>query len=606
MTIEPLETRIAPAAVFTYADVDGDFVTIRTSLGTDAQLGDILTLVATGLGMELQEIDFSENAVVFAGTTLTVSAVRTSAGGDGRVNVGYIDATGATGEGLPLDLGAIVIKGDLGRIDAGFAFAAGSAVRGLTVQSMGEFGLTTQGAGATLESNLSGRLDFLKVAGNLREVFLEVTGPDAGLGSVTVGGSIIGGMGNDSGSIATEGSVGAVKIKGDLSGSNGQRSGSILAPEGIASVIIGGSLTGGDGNGAGAITSLEGSIGAVTIGGNLEGRDGDTSGRLAAAVSLGKIAIGGSVLGGTGSNTGAIVGGGSIASLKVGGNVEGGLNSSSGFIVTTGTFGKITIGGSLLGGSTTGGDFFSSGIIAGGAMGAVKILGSIVGGSISGAGSLDSAGSIEAGRIASLFVGGSIISGTATGGGILTSSGAVRASDDIGAITVKGSLVGNATASVLITARGQFNPSGTSDVAIKSLTVVGRVERAQILAGYDNAETPLAVNADAQIGKVVVGDWIASDLVAGATPDNGFFGDGDDDLITEVGEAPGIDSRIASILIKGTALGTTAGGDNYGFVAQHIGSLKIGSTALPLTAGSGSDLAGLALGSTGDLRVVEI
>jgi hypothetical protein len=103
-----------------------------------------------------------------------------------------------------------------------------------------------------------------------------------------------------------------------------------------------------------------------------------------------------------------------------------------------------------------------------------------------------------------------------------------------------------------------------------------------------------------------LGDWIASDLVAGVTPDNGFFGDGDDDLITEVGEAPGIDSRIASILIKGTALGTTGGGDHFGFVAQHIGSLKIGSIRLPLTAGSGSDLAGLALGSTGDLRVVEI
>jgi hypothetical protein len=36
--IEPLETRIAPAAVLTFTDVDGDIVTITSSKGTLADL----------------------------------------------------------------------------------------------------------------------------------------------------------------------------------------------------------------------------------------------------------------------------------------------------------------------------------------------------------------------------------------------------------------------------------------------------------------------------------------------------------------------------------------------------------------------------------------
>ena len=55
--IEPLEARIAPAATFTFADVDGDFVTIKTSKGTDGELNAILTLAPEGLGMEIREIE---------------------------------------------------------------------------------------------------------------------------------------------------------------------------------------------------------------------------------------------------------------------------------------------------------------------------------------------------------------------------------------------------------------------------------------------------------------------------------------------------------------------------------------------------------------------
>ena len=36
--VELLESRIAPAAIYHFTDVDGDLVTIKTSKGTDAQL----------------------------------------------------------------------------------------------------------------------------------------------------------------------------------------------------------------------------------------------------------------------------------------------------------------------------------------------------------------------------------------------------------------------------------------------------------------------------------------------------------------------------------------------------------------------------------------
>ena len=50
--IEWLEARIAPAAVFTYADVDGDLVTVKTSKGTNDDLKSIVMpyLAVKGLG----------------------------------------------------------------------------------------------------------------------------------------------------------------------------------------------------------------------------------------------------------------------------------------------------------------------------------------------------------------------------------------------------------------------------------------------------------------------------------------------------------------------------------------------------------------------------
>jgi hypothetical protein len=188
----------------------------------------------------------------------------------------------------------------------------------------------------------------------------------------------------------------------------------------------------------------------------------------------------------------------------------------------------------------------------------------------------------------------------------------VRVLYDIGPIVIKGSLIGNATNPVFITARGRETPTATTDVAIQSLSVAGRVEFANVLAGYSAIVTITGENPDAQIGPVKVGgDWIASSLVAGvqddATPDHdSFFGDDDDQKITVGIDQPGVFSKIASILIKGIALGTFSVGNHFGFVAEQIGSFKIGTTRFTLIGGARNDIAGLPIGITGDLRVREV
>lgn len=181
---------------------------------------------------------------------------------------------------------------------------------------------------------------------------------------------------------------------------------------------------------------------------------------------------------------------------------------------------------------------------------------------------------------------------------------------------VKGSLVGSQTGGthdVLITARGQLTASATSDIAIKSIAVGGRVELARILAGYGQAGTGVdgegGLNADASIGKVIVGrDWIASSIAAGVDDNGDGFGNANDAKLAGPGvtDNAAIISRIGSIAINGQALGTVGGTDQFGFVGEQIVSLKIGAVSLPLTPGPANDLAGIPLGTTGDLTVREV
>lgn len=760
--IEPLEARIAPAAVLVVNDVDGDLVTITSSKGTVNDLVGVIFLgPLVGFGQQLLRLDLRLIPDVFAGANISVVAKPFDfdndgkLDGDGLVNVGSINASG-------IDVGTVFVDGDLGRLIAGDGISATSACKGLTVQSLGRFGTST---GATdLISNFDGKLDRLTVKSDVLAALVFVAdsgGANGKIGTVLVGGSLIGGATTNSGGIFTEDGLGAVMIKGDVAGGIGETSGSITSVGDIGSVTIGGSLLGGASFSSGVIFSSQGAVGSVKIGGSIVAGEDTFTGRVFAKTTLASVSVGGSVLGGafgesgqihtdgdmgavkiardviggTATNggriispggdmgtvtiggslrgvagaTGEIRSGGDMGLVKIAGNIEG-VGGFSGSISAVGALAGVMVGGSVIGGGIQSGRIFSSEaigivkiagdlrggtgndsgqisadslrsvsiggsvfggageetgyiftidgmgfvkiggdvvggtslrsglilaqdalagvsiggslrggpanvtgtILAGEALGPVKIGGDIIGGNLTGAADLDSSGSIQGERIVSVFIGGSIRPGVDAGAGKLIRNGTIRASDDLGPITIKGSLIGTAHEDgnsadgdftpAIIAARGQETPSATSNVAIKSVTIGGRVEQAQILAGYTSTQFLTGTNGDAQIGAVKVGgDWIASRLVAG-TDEGGDDVPGSADDTFLGGGSAAIVSKIASITIKGQALGTVGGSDFYYFLAQKIGALKIGTTAIPLTAGNDS----LVIGATGDLFAVDL
>lgn len=107
LAIEPLEARIAPAAVFTYTDFDGDLVTVKSSKGT---LDDLAAAATINNGVLLR-FDLSDPK--FQGAAIRITAQpKPGEIGDGLASVGFIDATN-------VDLASVTIDGDLGRIVAG-------------------------------------------------------------------------------------------------------------------------------------------------------------------------------------------------------------------------------------------------------------------------------------------------------------------------------------------------------------------------------------------------------------------------------------------------------------------------------------------------------
>ncbi len=567
-SIEILESRIAPATLLpgsrsvTYFDADGDKVTVSISKGT-FDLNADFDFSSLGNGAEQLQVLNLANQTEFDGANISITAIPSKAlpddpfRGDGAVSVGYINATG-------IDLGVVNVRGDLGAIDAGNTNLKTSGLKSLTVLSLG--GEDTLTGAPDLLSDIVGPVGSIRVTGDISEATLAITGGTSGtLGSLSVGGSIIGGFATDSGQIVTSGAVGTVKIGGDLLGGSGDSSG-VIQGDKFGTVTIGGAISGGGGFNSGQVFAGS-TLSRITVGGALIGAGGQFSGVISAE-SIGYLNIDGSVFGGNGTDSGKIEAGGNIASLRISGSLNGGGSTNTGFI---------SVGGTL---------------------GAATILGNIFGGDSGGANQLENSGYIEADRITTLTIGGSIIAGTDGGGGLLN-SGAIRSQNDIGTLTVKGSLEGNATNPVIITAVGQVLPSGSTDIAIRTVNVLGRVFNAEILAGYspDLSSSFLGepVNADAQIVTVKVGgDWIASDLIAGLDSGDGFFGDFNDSVIAGPGttDRAAVVSKISTIIIGGRAIGTASSGDaiRFGLGAQYIVSVKVGGvTPLQLFAGRGND-----------------
>ncbi len=113
-----LATLVA-ANKLTYQDADGDNVEVTLSkpVLTAGNVNSIFTfdtgpIAGNGTKQQLRTINLVGVAGV-AGTTIITKAMRSAAnGGDGFAAIGQIDALG-------IDIGAVTIDGDLGRILAG-------------------------------------------------------------------------------------------------------------------------------------------------------------------------------------------------------------------------------------------------------------------------------------------------------------------------------------------------------------------------------------------------------------------------------------------------------------------------------------------------------
>ena len=71
-----------------------------------------------------------------------------------------------------------------------------------------------------------------------------------------------------------------------------------------------------------------------------------------------------------------------------------------------------------------------------------------------------------------------------------------------------------------------------------------------------------------------------------------------------VRDSGSIVSKVVSLTVGGSVLGTFGGTDHFGVVAESVGSVRVGGTALPVFAGTDND--DFPVGPTGDFAVNEV
>ncbi|MGC3990483.1 MAG: hypothetical protein QM796_12540 [Chthoniobacteraceae bacterium] len=630
-TIEPLEARIAPATltgrVLTYTDTDGDQVTVKFSKGTlsESDFTFDTAFNSTG-GQQLQQIALG-GSQTFQGANITVSVVKD--GGDGFVNLGLIYASG-------IDLGKVTIHGDLSRIIVGDSNVKTAGLKSLAVNSFGVAGTTTQGSSTDTESDITGKLGSLKVATDFSNMQLYVVGGQGkaakygSVGSVYIGGSLIGGTSEASAYFECTGSLGKLTVVGDLTGDDGEASGKITVDQNLGSAVIG-SITGGGGNdsgklrvygGAGKITvngditggdvaspasdgaeagiiEVDKTVASVVIKGNIEGKNSYYSG-LELHGNVGSISVG-TVEGGAAQDDGSIVVGGKAGKITITGGLVGGDSDDAGSVIVTGGIGKITVGAYSMGGdgylsgsvSTTGaiGSFSMGGYMLGGAgelsgsIVAGKNIKSILLGGITGDVG-DSSGSIASlgGSIKTIHITGDVTTSTDSGAG---TAGYISAGGSLGSVTIDGNVSGGTG--------GFYNIAGVKGIG--SVKVGKDFTKAQILAGY-TATSPVQ---NASIGSVTIGgNFVGGNIIAGVSAGaDSTFGTGDDAVISTGNPL----SKIASIIITGTADGSGTSGEHFGIEASQIKLLVVNGINQNMTKGPHNDA--FLLGNTGELVVTE-
>lgn len=550
--IEALESRISPATitgkVLTYTDVDGDSVTIKFATRgvlTSANAFFDTAFDSTG-PQQLQFISFVGQT--FAGTSITMT-VQQAGGGNGTADVGYIIGTG-------IDLGQIKLTGDLGGITAGDQDAAPGIVK-LSVGSLGAKGNTTQGNVGHTHSAITGPLGSLAVSGDFKEASLDVfdimvsgvakTGSGR-IGKITIGGSLIGGVEDNSGRITTaSGDIGKTTIGGDIVGGDGTSSGQIQAGKGLKGLtvgtmdpggaITGGSILGGNGSFSGSVF-CNGAMGKVTILGDLQGGMGEESGNLDSESSIVSVTIKGSLIGGGNFDSGTIDAETNVKFIVVEKDVKGGLQDEAGLIDIDGNLAMVRVGGSIIGGGAV--DSGQSGISCDGKLGIVSIGADLIGGAGEQSGSIFSDGGIV-----KLTIGHDILGG----GG--EQSGTVHSDGKIGTAIIGRDIRGG---------------GGTDSGEVDSDSHIANVSIGRDLAGGSGLFSGV-VYADGNIGTVQIG----RDVLGGSGQDSGevFAGFIDDTR-----------GNVKKILVGGSLLGGSGSFSGFLGAAGNVGLIQIASSVL--------------------------
>jgi len=627
--IEPLEERIAPAAI-TFTDVDGDKVQVKTNTGSF-----VLGYSTIGIpgGKQLDTITVTTGTNV----NLTVSVLAKAPHGDGLVNVGQI--VGNPG----VTFGTITVPGDLGELTLN-GTAGKTVLQTLNVRSFGVLGSATGAtlnANNTVESDVTGNIGTMNIAGDLQGAYLNLTG---NLGALHIKGSLFGLSTDNAGSVNASGNIGAVTIGGDILGAGSTGSGGITAND-IGTVTVGGSVNGGIGLLSGTV-SAQNTLGTVNIRGNLNGGGGQTSGTIQSSGNMGSVTVGGSMVG-VGNTSGTIFMqnvGGKLGTVKIGRNIDGGFNQAdSGSILSDGSIGLVTVGGTITGGGSGTADY-SGTIQATGNLGTAFVGGGLTFGHDANCGVITAGGTVKSVRVNGSSSG-CVLAGAQVGsvsfgaefsgdvevtsgglqklaiGGDLTGGNTSTVAEDIGAVTVgglvaEGSVVqsaGGIIGSVVV--KGDVKNGGgfESKFDMPSVTIGGTMEGfldstagnignvriggsmfesgIEAVAGTIGAvsvagsvgESLIISNLTdsakaAEIGSITVGgNWVASSATAG------FKDAAPSDGYGNAGDSlAALSGKIGSIIIHGEVIGATVAPMHTGFDAQSIGTFQMGSNVLKL------------------------
>lgn len=576
--IEPLEARIAPASVAIFQDTDGDIITVKNAGSGNLNDPTQATFTLPPLGADgIQEINL--NSALFQNDTITIT-VKAAPGGDGLINIGAINASAlfppASGAAVTtVDLKAITVQGDVGRIAVGTGAGATAGLGSLKVQSLGVAdggaggGVGVQVPGDTTNTTIAGNLGKLTVLGDIFSASIFISG---NLGATTIGGSLIGANFLNSGSIFT---------------GNGFPTGAPTGPGNAGAVKIGGSIIGGAGLGSGGLF-IAGNLPSLTIGGDLVGGAGDQLGGTGGAagtvlvsgpLGIGAVKIGGSIIGDPLAVNPTAAGGnfvpfadsgsirtfaGPIGSLTVGGSILGGAGLFGGYVQSVTTIGSVKVGGDIRGDVSAADRYnnfnrlgFNGGIQARGSMGPVSVGGSVVGGYGNYSGVIfvgnedfnipagpfstnvaavtpgvtpnipDFSGNPPSqlyippngsGAMGAVKIGGSV---TGASGGSLTNNGGVpeaasgwiKSDGPMGKVSIGGDVLGG---------RGQYSGSVQSHTSIASVTVKGSIvgglgfDSGSVFAGSPEFFAPLSgapiLPASTGVGAVKIGGSLIAGL----------------------------------------------------------------------------------------------